>query len=430
MNKKLLAAAVVAAFATPVAMAQTNVTIYGLFTPQAGWISASDATGAPGSGHPSRMNIGQMGGSHIGFRGSEALGGGMSLVWQVETGIGMDGSGGQTFGGRDTFVGLSSGFGTLTFGHISTPFSTLITSTVGMGAVFGAVGPTGATSIMTNASLPIGVPSFHSATPTTYQSSFFRREGSAVQFVSPTFGGGFTARLLMSANEARVNDLGGIPAGAGATVATGAGLTPIPGGANPFIWSASLTYAAGPFLVGFVYDRHNDLRWSGTTTLDNHGWMLAGRWTSGPFLVSAGYTRQTWEVMPAGFARQDMESSAWMINGQYSTGPHRFRIGYGERGAGSNINGVGANTALCVQFVCAGNSNIVVGGVTHTGVKSNQFNLGYGYALSKRTEVFAYYSRLNNDAVARANLVGGHWPSLAGAGSDITVFGGGFRHTF
>jgi predicted porin len=416
VNKKLLAVAVATAFAAPVAMAQTNVTIYGSFNPTVGWAKASDATDGT-LGHGNRMRIGQLGGSHIGFRGSEALGGGLSVVWQVEQNIGLDGTGGtNTWGSRDTFVGLSGGFGTVTWGHISTPFATLLSATVAQGGVFGAVGPTGATAIMTNATLPGGP----FATTAGYAAAFFRRQESSIQYVSPTFNG-FTARLLVSANEAKANSAGAIPSGAGAMT--------LPAGTNPYIWSASLTYAAGPFLAGFVFDRHNDLRVSGTRTLDNEGWMLAGRWTSGPFMVAAAYRRFTYEVFSGGVT-QDLTSSAWMLNGQYSTGPHRFRIGYGEQGAGSSITGVGANASLCVGFVCASNSNIVVGAVTHTGTKSNQFNIGYGYALSKRSELFAFYSRLANNPVARVNLVGGDNPILPGAGSDITTFGAGIRHSF
>jgi predicted porin len=437
VNKKLLAAAVVAAFAAPAANAATAVTIYGLFNPIVGWAQSSDGlteTGATALGHGARMRIGQIGGSHIGLRGSEALGGGLSVVWQVEQNIGMDGTGAaNTWGSRDTFVGLRGGFGTVTWGHISTPFSTLLVTTVGQGAVFGVVGPTGAVAIMTNASFPGGPPAF-APTPTTHQSSFFRRVPSAIQYVSPTFNG-FTARLHFSANEARTNanqmnptGIGSPPIGTAAFTATNF----LPAGANPYTWSASLTYAAGPWLAGVVFDRHNNLRWSGTRTLDNEGWMLAGRWASGPFMVSAGYRRFSYEVFAAG-TTQDLTSSAWMLNGQYSTGPHRFRIGYGQQNAGSHITG--ATFANCVHFICPGNLTIA----GHTGASSNQFNLGYGYALSKRSELFAFYSRLNNDRVARVDLVGGDHPIRPGHastgggighGSNITAFGAGIRHTF
>jgi predicted porin len=419
VNKKLLAAAVVAAFAAPAANAATAVTIYGLFNPIVGSAQATDGitdAGAPVLGHGARMRIGQIGGSHIGFRGSEALGGGLSVVWQIEQNIGMDGTGGaNTWGSRDSFVGLRGGFGTVTWGHISTPFATLLSATVAQGAVFGAVGPTGATAIMTNATRP-GGPFLSGGDG----HAFFRRQDSSIQYVSPTFNG-FTARLLVSANEAKANAAGAIPAGAGAT-------TVLPG-LNPHIWSASLTYAAGPWLAGFVFDRHNDRRWTtlgAGHALDNEGWMLAGRWASGPFMVSAGYRRFTYQVVTAALpnVRQDLTSTAWMVNGQYSTGPHRFRIGYGHQSAGSNITGAVVGT--CVHFVCPGNLTIA----GHTGGDSNQFNLGYGYALSKRSELFGFYSRLSNNPVANVNLVGGDHPILPGRGSDITTFGAGIRHTF
>jgi predicted porin len=427
VNKKLLAAAVATAFAAPAALAQTNVTIYGAFNGSIESVSSTDATGAPGSAMPQRFRVGHTGGSFIGFRGSEALGGGLSVVWQIEQNIGgMDGTGTtNTWGSRDSFVGLSGGFGTLTWGQITTPFNTLTTSTVAMGAQFGLVGPAGAVNILSNANLGGGA-NFASA---AYQSSFARRQVNSILYVTPSLGG-FTGRLLFSANEARTSATSGAPAQPGGTLmAYPAGLA-----ANPYIWSASLTYAAGPFLVGVVYDRHNDLRWgrlaaapAPAMTLDNSGWMIAGRWTSGPFMINAAIQRLTYEMAITGTtAVQELRTNAWSLGGQYSTGPHRFRAQFLSSGNPSSLTGALTAANACLNYICAG--NLAVAG--QTGAGASQWSIGYAYAFSKRTEGMLFYTELRNDPVGRHNFTAGQHPIIPGHGADARSLGVRLRHTF
>jgi len=58
--------------------------------------------------------------SKLGFKGSEDLGGGMKAIWQIESTINVEGTG-STIGTRNTFVGLSGGFGTVLIGNHDTP---------------------------------------------------------------------------------------------------------------------------------------------------------------------------------------------------------------------------------------------------------------------------------------------------------------------
>ena len=83
MKKKLLAAAVVSAFAAPAAFAQTaptNVTIYGGLVSEVISVKGDDA---PGGDYQRRTRVGSPGGTLIGFRGSETLGGGMRVIWRA-----------------------------------------------------------------------------------------------------------------------------------------------------------------------------------------------------------------------------------------------------------------------------------------------------------------------------------------------------------
>ncbi|MFA9217934.1 MAG: porin [Sphingomonadaceae bacterium] len=79
--------------------------------------------------------------SRLGLRGAEDLGGGNALVFQLETGLGLDtgtaGQGGRLFG-RQSWVGIKGGFGSLTVGRQSNmSFHALVKADVAGPAIHG-----------------------------------------------------------------------------------------------------------------------------------------------------------------------------------------------------------------------------------------------------------------------------------------------------
>ena len=59
--------------------------------------------------------------SRFGVRGTESLGGGLNAIFQIESNVSADSSGGQ-FATRETFAGLQGGWGTLKLGYFLTPY--------------------------------------------------------------------------------------------------------------------------------------------------------------------------------------------------------------------------------------------------------------------------------------------------------------------
>lgn len=116
MKKSLLALAVLSAFAG-IASAQTNVTIYGV-------VDVGIASENNGINTTTRLDSGNQSGSRLGFKGSEDLGGGLSAVFALENGFdvsnGTLAQGGRMFG-RQAYVGLNGGFGSVKFGRQYTP---------------------------------------------------------------------------------------------------------------------------------------------------------------------------------------------------------------------------------------------------------------------------------------------------------------------
>jgi predicted porin len=117
MKASLCLIAVLAAWGS-CAHAQSNVTMYGVL--DMGVVNERGSATGPITKLTSGMNSG----SRLGFKGTEDLGGGMSAVFLMESGFqvdtGVSGQGGVLFG-RQIYMGLSSGYGTVTLGRQYSP---------------------------------------------------------------------------------------------------------------------------------------------------------------------------------------------------------------------------------------------------------------------------------------------------------------------
>ncbi|MFZ3083658.1 porin [Rhodoferax ferrireducens] len=115
MKKSLIALAVLAA--SGAAMAQSSVTLYGI-------VDAGIAFEDNGTDSVTRMDTGNLNGSRWGLKGSEDLGGGLKAIFTLEAGFNPD-TGAQadstSFFNRQSFVGVSSGYGTVKFGRQMNP---------------------------------------------------------------------------------------------------------------------------------------------------------------------------------------------------------------------------------------------------------------------------------------------------------------------
>ncbi|HKY01221.1 MAG TPA: porin [Burkholderiales bacterium] len=115
MQKKLLALAIAGAMAAPLAaQAQgSNVTIYGSLKPSIDFVDNGDESG---------VSV-QSNNSLIGFKGSEDLGNGLKAIFQLESQLDFDERGDTDAGDgqwvrRDSWVGLSGGFGSVVIGNM------------------------------------------------------------------------------------------------------------------------------------------------------------------------------------------------------------------------------------------------------------------------------------------------------------------------
>lgn len=406
MQKKLLAAAVVSAFAAPVAFAQpANVTIYGNLQTEIFSVSSSVTGGATGTKRDSFNSISSPGVFFIGFRGQESLGGGLSAIWQVEQGAGGDGTGtSNTWGGRNTFLGLSGGFGRAYVGIMDSPLKRVL----GINNVMrnGLTGPQGMNAVLNNGDTSGGDPFLSSGFGSA--SAFSRRTANSFNYDSPVFSG-LQVMAQYGANEGRQLTSSGTPPGA---------FTPTQA-QNPTLYGLAATWSSGPFRAGLGWQQHKDFRGAGLTDSST---LVSGSWTSGPFLVQGSWSTITYQMPNAAGVRVgDLKRDNWLIGGQYSMGAHRFRAQYQVAGDGK-VSGFNSNTSVGgVVFNTAGD----------TGATVMHFN--YGYALSKRTEVYGFYSKIDNETRGRVQGAGSAAIGLSGAtaaGVDVSFVGVGIAHTF
>src|SRR5690606_10200795 len=114
MKKSLLALAVLGTF-SGAALAQSSVTIYGVADAGIAYTDNGNPAGEQWS-----VESGQQSGSRLGFKGTEDLGGGLSAIFTLESGFNLDNGtsaqGGRLFG-RQAWVGLNGGFGTVKLGR-------------------------------------------------------------------------------------------------------------------------------------------------------------------------------------------------------------------------------------------------------------------------------------------------------------------------
>jgi predicted porin len=221
------------------AQAQSNVTLYGIVSQD--YVHASNTP----TGKVNRLDDGKLNSSRLGFKGSEDLGGGLTAVFGLESGLSPDtgkANGGTTFWDRGSYVGVaSSSLGSLTFGRQWNVNDDVLGNFFIFGgyAVF-SYGGFGATSDIYN---------------------------NSVKYVSPSYAG-FSVEALATAGEggASVMELAGAYNGEALKAAlTYHETKAASGGAKDKLTAAGISYALGAWNARLGYAHANNA-YSGTGT--------------------------------------------------------------------------------------------------------------------------------------------------------------------
>jgi predicted porin len=353
-----------------------NVVIYGQMNAS---IDSVDSGYASNSQRTTQINDNT---SRLGFKGTEALGNGLSAVWQIESRITADGAdsnagfqptstndrtSGTTIGARNTFVGLTGGFGTAVLGRHDTPYKL---ATRSLDVFYD--------NIADNRSI-MG----QSGNGTTFDG----RQPNVVAYISPSLSG-FTGAV-------------GYVAGAESALTSGQ--------TKGSAWSAMGTYANGPIFGSLAYEKHNvgsdntgTLGYGPLSGLNEKAWKLGGGYNFGDFKLGLAYEK-TKDTFGAGGSDASGHHAVY-LSGAYTMGNNVIKAAYTKAGDKASVSDSGAK----------------------------QFSLGFDHNMSKRTTVYALYSKLNNDTHGTYGLVGGSNGGVPSghANSDPSVFSLGMKHSF
>ena len=418
MQKKFLGMAVAAALAMPaVALAQSAVQVYGtvhLSLNQAKYTkdtagTVDDTTKFGVTSHASNW----------GLRSTETLGGGMTAWFQAEFNMKMARDNG-TFDGdstaRNSGVGLRGNFGNFYLGTWETPWAQTFrlwdvgtiggwgptTSLIGRREQTGtnpsrfcANNSSAAGGTALTGSVICGNGSESTSGPNLPQGySLWRRYNYAAFYESPLFEG-VQLKVAWQPNERK-------------TAFTSPAIT----NENPSSWSASLTWTGlGGRARAFIANMQNK-DWSNQGSTDG-GYTAGGGYDFGMVNVGATYEDFTYKS-----ATGDVKAKEWGVGLAVPLGPGK----------------IGASYAKAKKLTGAGTDALEAAGTNGTDAK--MWNLGYEWALSKRTALGFGIAKIDNGAnqafswTATLPAQNGWQSGAVPAGVDITNMFVSMRHSF
>lgn len=405
-------------------VAGVSLTLYGTANVDAGTVERTGATasatalnslvGAPG---PTPTNLSQRttlrsNSSNVGLRGSRALGAGIGVTFQVESALGLDGNA-STLAGRDTFIGLTSPYGTLLYGsNMDSPYKRGVQDrdpffVTGVATQKGILGSPGFNVASVNAVSGVTVGG-NAAGAQQQNAGFDARLNNLIVYRSPVFNG-LSAEIAHGLNEQRSNS-------SGVQV-------------DPKVVSLQVRYILGPLFTSYAFERRSDVFGLNSLTALNAGTGVTGaafaltpgadsRDTANKFGVGARLGAGTdlllvWEslkytttVGPV----SSFERDAWVASVSQRFGMHRAIISYSLARDGQ--------CALAAGAPCS-----------TAGLGANQLALGYDYTLDSNTNLYVFGTRIRNDAAAAYNF-GVSGAPAAGVGADPTAVALGIRYRF
>jgi len=286
MQKKLLAVAVAGVLASPLAMAQSAVTISGVFKVGVDNIRLSNATVAR-TGHLSENRVTDNS-SRIIFGITEDLGGGLAAIAQLDVRPQLDDAGETNVAAGNSWVGLrSSNLGSLTFGRHDLHYGKQPDDTAALAGALMA----SSVSLMDY----IGVTAIANAT----------RTPNVIRWDSPNWSG-FAMTVAYTTSPF------GNEADLGSAVRKGNG------------WNFNPSYTSGPFQVGASVWRAK----ADGAIVDQDSLSLYGYYRFGAFKVGVGINDS--EIEGAAGITNDRRS--WTVPVSWTSGSHNIAGHYTRAG--------------------------------------------------------------------------------------------------
>ena len=392
MKKTLLAAALLAGFAGA-ASAQSSVTLYGVLDGGVRYQNWNLSNGPFSKVDISTSSIAVVSGtqstSRFGVRGVEDLGSGNQAVWNLEGQVNVNDGSAGTFSTwqRTSIVGLqNNAWGRVDIGrqlNLAFKFAALP-----IDSAFGVNAP------IINISGVMGIAAV--------------RQSNMLMYQSPSLSG-FKVGAQYSFNTGLTTLKQAATGGTSADTAVGSSFDT---GNNMRNISGAVSYTNGGIYVAAVYDQFTPASntVAGANGTNVRSWIVAGAYDAKVVKVGAAYNQVRGGLIN-GAATSSVSSD--IIN-PFANGGIVFAEGAGTNAWNINASApVGANGTVMAAYQGQSHTGVVadVGGATQL-----TWGLGYSYAFTKRTNVYAIYSYVNN------------FQGIAGlSGNTGTV---GLRHAF
>lgn len=398
-KKNLIAAAVVAAFALPIAaQAQSSVEIYGRLYPQLASVaySGSSAVGtvvstisgkATGVADNSQFTMDSPN-SRLGFRGTEDIGSGTKAFYQLEMGFGVDDGTMNTAGvlfARNSYVGMSSGFGSVKLGIMDTVYKELGDTNSILGISSGNF--MSVSNVLSKPGTGVSAGSFH------------LRRANSIVYTSPT------VQNLTFLFDYSLGETAG-------SIRTGR------------VVSTGVTYDAGPIYLALAYENHTNM-FGGSPTALSAAAVTGASSTDTATRATARYTISKETKVEVNVANvkyneagggigkfSSYDHMAWAASFEQKVAAVTFAGSYGSSNAGS--------CALVGGAACSTN-----------GLEGSMLNLAAGYSFSKRTMLYGVFTQITNGSAAVfSNAVNTVKVGKPSPGTDIATFAVGLKHDF
>lgn len=161
-----------------------------------------------------------------------------------------------------------------------------------------------------------------------------------------------------------------------------------------------INYANGPLGLGFGYSNQNSKTVGGSAAKkDKDQYAIRASYAIGDLTLGAYYQRAEEETVGGDLSKRNIYRLAAM----YTLGASEFHANVGRADKEKSRTGTVANSA------------------------ATQWTLAYNYNMSKRTKVYALYTKVNNGA---ASDFGSSFLGTTANGQDLRSFGVGIRHLF
>jgi predicted porin len=401
MQKKIIALAV-AGLVSGAAFAQTNVTLYGRI--DVGYVySKSDFSKFSGiENGPSTGG----GSSRIGLRGEEALGNGLKAIFEAEWGSAID-EGEAAINSRWAYAGLSGNFGRVIAGRLKTPTDLYAGSTSFNGI---------------NALFPVNT--FRSKLGNSGDILNGARWNNSIGYTSPNFSGvefsgvySFGEKVSVAKTDNNGCTTAAVPAGVKSAKVDEKPGRKCADTSDGGKLGLGVKYANGPLYLMAAYEQRTDddsaKDWNSNanTGYGVKGWNIGGSYDFKVVKVYANYSR--FKANHGGLAHDvsDVGSdkeSLWSL------------------GLDVPVSRVGTVSVEYAQYKdYLDNRGKYDLGDRTVGHKAKGYAVSYKHVLSKRTWVYAYVSRFDNDR--GLNMA---WNKTKQPGEDQTNFVTGIVHLF